>query len=92
MDKVIQLYETLNTRHTTMVVGPTCGGKTVIIEALAGSNKNGGHETKIFVINGKSITLDELYGVLDADTRDWTDGLLSLTFKKKRFQIFILRF
>lgn len=38
MDKVIQLYETLNTRHTTMVVGPTSGGKTIIIEALQGTN------------------------------------------------------
>jgi dynein heavy chain len=46
MDKVIQLYETLNTRHTTMVVGPTCGGKTVIIDALAGANLLGGHPTK----------------------------------------------
>ena len=31
VDKVIQLYETLLTRHTTMVVGPTGGGKSVVI-------------------------------------------------------------
>lgn len=29
------------------------------------------------MINAKSITLMELYGVMDPDTRDWTDGLLS---------------
>jgi len=34
MDKVIQLLETLQTRHTTMVVGPTSGGKSVIIQGL----------------------------------------------------------
>lgn len=35
MDKVIQLYEVVMTRHTTMVVGQTGGGKTVIINTLA---------------------------------------------------------
>lgn len=37
MDKVIQLYEVMMTRHTTMVVGQTGGGKTVIINTLARS-------------------------------------------------------
>ena len=28
------------------------------------------------------ITNNELYGVLDPDSRDWTDGLLSKIFKE----------
>lgn len=39
VNKVIQLYETIGTRHSTMVVGPTGAGKTVIIETLASSLK-----------------------------------------------------
>ena len=35
VDKIIQLYETMLTRHTTMLVGETGGGKTVILETLA---------------------------------------------------------
>ena len=33
-DKVVQMYETMMTRHCTMIVGPTGGGKSVVINAL----------------------------------------------------------
>uniref|UniRef100_A0A0G4IFQ9 AAA+ ATPase domain-containing protein n=1 Tax=Chromera velia CCMP2878 TaxID=1169474 RepID=A0A0G4IFQ9_9ALVE len=82
VDKVMQLYETMLTRHTTMVVGPTGGGKSVIIETLANAQKLAFNEpTKLYVINPKAITVNELYGVLDPSTRDWTDGLLSKIFR-----------
>ena len=82
VNKIVQLYETMGTRHTTMVVGPTGSGKSVIINTLAASlAKEFGYPTKIDTINPKMVTLNELYGVLDPDSRDWTDGLLSKTFK-----------
>jgi len=31
VNKMIQLFETMQTRHTTMVVGPTGAGKSVIL-------------------------------------------------------------
>ena len=34
IDKVVQLFETMGTRHTTMVVGPTGSGKSAVIEIL----------------------------------------------------------
>jgi dynein heavy chain len=83
VDKVVQLFETMGTRHTTMVVGPTGGGKSVIIDTLAKALKpTTGATTCTFVINPKAINLRELYGVLDPDSRDWTDGLLSKIFKE----------
>ncbi|KAL8431247.1 hypothetical protein ACSSS7_005395 [Eimeria intestinalis] len=100
VDKVVQLHETMETRHSTMVVGPTGGGKTVIIEALAAAYKKAFEETiKMFPINPKAQGTNELYGVLDPISRDWTDGLLSKIFrdanqplvggrKEKRFILF----
>jgi len=77
VDKCIQLYETMLTRHTTMVVGPTGAGKSVVIEILRKSSEN----TVIHVLNPKAITVNELYGVLDPQTREWKDGLLSKIFR-----------
>ena len=31
VNKMIQLFETMQTRHTTMVVGPTGSGKSTVI-------------------------------------------------------------
>ena len=81
IDKVIQLYETMLTRHTTMVVGPTMAGKTVVIETLARAQTKLGLNTRLYVLNPKSQTVSELYGVLDPITRDWTDGLYSNIFR-----------
>ena len=82
VDKVVQLYETMMTRHTTMVVGQTGGGKTVILNTLSRAQTKLGKKTTLFTINPKAITVAELYGVLDPDTRDWTDGLLSNIFRE----------
>jgi dynein heavy chain len=65
-----------------MVVGPTGAGKSVIIDSLAKALKEEqGGPTVIYTLNPKMITVDELYGTLDPESRDWTDGLLSKTFK-----------
>lgn len=81
VDKVVQLYEVLMTRHTVMVVGQTGGGKSVILNTLAHAQSAMGRKTTLHVLNPKAITVAELYGVLDKDTRDWTDGLLSNMFR-----------
>ncbi|XP_076621651.1 dynein heavy chain at 89D [Colletes latitarsis] len=82
IDKVVQLYEVMMTRHSTMIVGPTGGGKTVVIETLCGAQTRLGKPTKLFTLNPKACTVNELYGVLDPTTRDWTDGLLSNIFRE----------
>ncbi|KAF4798840.1 Dynein-1-alpha heavy chain, flagellar inner arm I1 complex [Turdus rufiventris] len=81
VDKVVQMYETMLTRHTTMVVGPTGGGKTVVIKTLCQAQKKLGLLTKLYTLNPKAMSVIELYGILDPVTRDWTDGVLSNIFR-----------
>ncbi|GKT16506.1 Dynein-1-alpha heavy chain, flagellar inner arm I1 complex, partial [Aduncisulcus paluster] len=81
VDKVVQLYETMQARHATMVVGPTSGGKSVVIKALSMAQTSLQLKTVTKVINPKAQTVNELYGVLDPVTHEWTDGLLSNMFR-----------
>ncbi|XP_040439457.1 dynein heavy chain 10, axonemal [Falco naumanni] len=81
VDKVVQMYETMLTRHTTMVVGPTGGGKSVVINALCKAQNKLGLMTKLYTLNPKAMSVIELYGILDPTTRDWTDGVLPNIFR-----------
>ncbi|XP_075882096.1 dynein axonemal heavy chain 10-like isoform X2 [Nelusetta ayraudi] len=81
VDKVVQLYETMMTRHTTMIVGPTGGGKSVVIDTLCQAQTKLGMHTKMYPLNPKAMSVIELYGILDPETRDWTDGILSNIFR-----------
>ena len=81
MDKVVQLHETMGARHTTMVVGGTGGGKSVVIDILSKAQTRLGTLTRLYTINPKACTVQELYGVLDPTTRDWKWGLFSKIFK-----------
>nr|DBA23158.1 TPA: hypothetical protein GDO54_014099 [Pyxicephalus adspersus] len=82
VDKVVQMYETMLTRHTTMVVGPTGGGKSVVINTLCLAQTKLGLTTKLYTLNPKAMSVIELYGILDPTTRDWTDGVLSNIFRE----------
>lgn len=53
MDKVTQMYETMMTRHSTMVIGPTGGGKTVVINTLIGAQCSMGLHTTVQILNPK---------------------------------------
>lgn len=53
VDKVIQLYETMLTRHCAMIVGPTGGGKSVVMNTLVKAQTAMGIKTKCTTLNPK---------------------------------------
>jgi len=87
VEKVIQLNDTFNVRFGVMIVGQSGGGKTSCYQILADSmtqlrNEKESKDERFQpvsyrVLNPKSITMGELYGEENPDTKDWTDGLAS---------------
>ena len=79
MEKIMQLYDTLKVRHGMMLVGPTGGGKSTIYQTLATALTHlpVPKVVNVAVLNPKSLSINELYGVFDENTRDWSDGLVA---------------
>ncbi len=76
--KVLQLHETQSSRHSTMLIGPSCGGKSFILQTLASAHFEFDRKiVKLFHVNPKAQCVKELHGSLDILTRDWTDGIFS---------------
>ncbi|XP_028179118.1 dynein heavy chain 6, axonemal [Ostrinia furnacalis] len=88
--KVIQLHETMIVRWGVMLVGPTGGGKTVVLHVLGDTYtrlcENGvpGVQYQIvhkYIMNPKSLTIGELYGEVNLQTLEWHDGILPLSLR-----------
>lgn len=83
MDKVLQLYQITNLHHGLMMVGPSGSGKStawrVLLRAL---ERLEGKEGVSHVIDPKALSKEDLYGVLDPNTREWTDGLFTHILRK----------
>jgi len=87
--KCLQLYDTFNVRFGVMLVGPTGGGKStcfsVLQHAFTALESSGNHlykRVKVKILNPKSISMGELYGEENKDTKEWTDGLASKIIRK----------
>lgn len=84
ISKILQLYDSMVTRHGNMLVGKTLSGKSTCWKVLK-SSMNSLHKLKPSehplvkheVLNPKSITNNDLFGVMDLGTMEWTDGVLS---------------
>ena len=84
IQKIIQLYDTIQVRHGLMIVGPTGGGKTSNWQILQKSlsDLNDGVKfftTKSTVINPKAVRKPELYCDKDPmNPTEWINGIMPL--------------
>jgi dynein heavy chain len=73
LSKIIQLYDTIQVRHGLMLVGPTGGGKTeayrVLKTSLTKLEHRGFYKVNTHILNPKSITMGQLYGMFNEASR-----------------------
>jgi dynein heavy chain len=81
-NKCMQLYETSLVRHGIIVVGATGVGKTMMTECLAGALSELDVKHAVSRMNPKAITAPQMFGRLDSQTGDWTDGVFSVLWRK----------
>jgi dynein heavy chain len=87
LEKVTQLYDTIQVRHGLMLVGPTGGGKTSVYKTLASGMtslaKEGQFKVHLHILNPKSIKIpSQLYGDYNEATHEWSDGILAYTVRE----------
>ena len=78
LEKVMQLYAISNLNHGLMMVGASGTGKStawrVLLRALSRIEAS---EGVAHVIDAKAMSKEDLYGSMDANTREWSDGLFT---------------
>lgn len=84
LTKVIELFETKNSRHSTMIVGESNTGKSTTwkilkktLTSMSRDGKKGFNIVSEFPINPKALNLGELYGEYNPSTSEWSDGVIS---------------
>ncbi|XP_026839391.1 dynein heavy chain 2, axonemal [Drosophila erecta] len=82
--KVIELFETKNSRHSVMIIGDTGTAKSVTWRTLQNSfcrmnsqRFSGWEAVTVYPVNPKALNLAELYGEYNLSTGEWLDGVLS---------------
>jgi len=81
VEKINQIMEMLTSRNSIAIIGPTSGGKSVVVGLLRETLNRLKIPTKLVTLNPKAFTKLELYGYADPVTKTWNDGLLTTVFR-----------
>ena len=76
--KMLQFYEATRQRMGVVLVGPSGCGKSTIWKVLKLAYEKLHKSLITHVMNPKSMPRQQLLGKMDHDTREWTDGVLTV--------------
>ncbi|OQR67050.1 cytoplasmic dynein 2 heavy chain 1-like [Tropilaelaps mercedesae] len=77
--KMVELDEQLRQRIGVVVVGPSGSGKSTLWKTLKAALIKQGKDIRTHVFNPKAMSRAQLLGRIDLDTREWHDGVLTLS-------------
>ena len=73
--QVVQLQELFEVRHSVFDLGAAGVGKSKVLQSLLRTYKNQGKKPTALDLDPKSVTNDELFGIINPATREWKDGM-----------------
>ena len=76
--KCIEFSEILEVRHCMFIIGFPGAAKSTIWKILAEAKSSLDWSTIWDSVDPKSVTSDELFGFMNAKTKEWKDGVLSV--------------
>jgi dynein heavy chain 1, cytosolic len=83
VSKILQLKQVIDMRHGIMLMGSSGVGKTTSWKTLLKAlSKVDGIKGDYYVIEPKTIKKELLYGTLDPNTLEWSDGIFTKTLRK----------
>jgi len=74
----VQLQELFEVRHSVFLLGPAGAGKSKVWNTLTRTYRNMGRKPQAVDLDPKSVTNDELFGIINPSTREWKDGMPKL--------------
>ncbi|EGR34655.1 hypothetical protein IMG5_004580 [Ichthyophthirius multifiliis] len=77
IQKILQFYEATKQRMGVVLVGPSGCGKTTIWKTLKKAYEKIGQQVKIYIMNPKSMPRSQLLGLMNNDTREFSEGVLT---------------
>jgi dynein heavy chain 2, cytosolic len=80
--KIMQFYEATKQRMGVVIVGPSGCGKTTIWKILKMAYEKMGVNIVTHVMNPKSMPREQLLGLMNHDTREFNDGVLTDSARK----------
>ncbi|KAF5283232.1 hypothetical protein FQA39_LY17379 [Lamprigera yunnana] len=78
IEKCVELYQQLQQRMGVALVGPPNSGKSTLRNLLFKALISMGKTLKQHIFNPKSMPKIQLLGQIDVDSRQWTDGVLTI--------------